>query len=122
MIGRRSQLRRLCHNNSPIDLDNQPDALAALLEALASRHVDLRTIAVSGIGRRTTVILITNDDAVTREILQTHHHRFLEGDIAITSVPDEPGALAHLIRQVSHAGINLQGLTLLRWHQASRSA
>ena len=35
----------------------------------------------------------------------------------ITSVPDVPGALAHLMRAISHAGISLQGLSLLRWHQ-----
>jgi hypothetical protein len=100
-----------------IDLDNQPDALAALLESLASRHVDFRTIGVTGIGRKTTAVLITNDDAVTRQVLQAQHHRFSAGDAVITSVPDEPGALAHLIRQISQAGINLQGLSLLRWHQ-----
>jgi hypothetical protein len=100
-----------------IDLDHQPDALAGLLEALASRHVDLRTIAVTGIGRRTTAVLITNDDAVTREILRTHHVRYSAGDVVITSVPDEPGALAHVMHQIAQAGIDLQGLSLLRWHQ-----
>lgn len=100
-----------------IDLDNHPDALAVLLEALAERHVDLRTIAITGIGRRTTAVLITSDDAVTRDVLRAHHHRFSAGDIVITSVPDEPGALAHLMREISHTGINLQGLSLLRWHQ-----
>jgi hypothetical protein len=100
-----------------IDLDHQPDGLAELLEALASRHVDLRTIAVTGIGRRTTAVLITSDDAATREILRTNHYRYSAGDVVITSVPDEPGALAFVMRQISHAGIYLYGLSLLRWHQ-----
>lgn len=100
-----------------IDLANQPDALAALLEGLAAYHVDFRTIAVTGIGRRTTAVLTTNDDAVTRQVLQANHHHFSAGDVVITSVPDVPGALAHLMREISHAGISLQGLSLLRWHQ-----
>jgi hypothetical protein len=100
-----------------IDLDDHQDALADLLEALAARHVDLRTIAIAGTGRRTTVVLMTSDDAVTHEILRAGHYVFCGGEAVITSVPDEPGALAQLLRVMSHAGITVRGLSLLRWHQ-----
>ena len=100
-----------------IKLDNHPEALANLLEALAARGVDLRAIGISGIGRNTTAVMITNNDAATRAVLRVQHSRFLEGEVVITSVPDQPGALAHLVRQLADAGIGIQGVLLLRWHQ-----
>lgn len=100
-----------------IKLDSHSDALPDLLEALAARDVDLRAIGISGIGRMNTAVLITNNDVATRAILRAGHHTFLEGEVVITAVPDQPGALAELVRYLGDAGIRLQGLSLLRWHQ-----
>ncbi len=100
-----------------IDLDNRPDTLGDVLLGLAEHNVDLRTVAVTDVGRKMSAVFITNDDAATCEVLRAQHLRFTAGEIVITSVPDEPGALAHLVRQISAAGIRLHGLSLLRWHQ-----
>lgn len=100
-----------------IDLGGEPSALADLLEALAVSDIDLRDISVSGIGRRTTAVITTNNDGATHHLLRAAHYRFCEGEVVITSVPDQPGALARLIRHLSEAGVVLQGMSLLRWHQ-----
>ena len=100
-----------------IDLGSQPSALADLLEALAASDIDLRDISVTGIGRRTTAVVTTNNDGATHQLLRAAHYSFCEGEVVITSVPDQPGALARLIRHLSEAGVVLQGMSLLRWHQ-----
>jgi hypothetical protein len=41
----------------------------------------------------------------------------LRRGIVITSVPDEPGALADLAHRLACAGIGVHGIVLLRWHQ-----
>src|SRR5215472_16352649 len=100
-----------------VTVDNRPDALADLFEALAAHDVDLRAIGVGVTGQKTAAVLMTSDDAATHEALRAERQKFREGEVVITSVPDQPGALAHLIRYLAEADIKLQGLLLLRWHQ-----
>ena len=100
-----------------IDLGVRRCALADLLEALSASDIQLRAISLSGIGRRTSAVLMTNNDSATHDLLRAAHYRFSEGEVVITSVPDQPGALAGLIRHLSQDGVVLHGMSLLRWHQ-----
>ena len=100
-----------------VDLAEQPDAPAALLETLASHGIEVRSIGIGGVGTSATAVLITSNDQATHDVLGAEHYKFVEGEAVITSVPDQPGALAYLVRRLSKAGITLQGMSLLCWHQ-----
>ncbi|HEX8968179.1 MAG TPA: hypothetical protein VF937_09880 [Chloroflexota bacterium] len=100
-----------------VKLGARPDALAELLESLAAHGTELREISVSGIGRQSAAVLMTNDEHATRTVLRAAGFSFVEGEVLITSVPDEPGALASLVRYLADAEVRLQGLLLLRWYQ-----
>lgn len=100
-----------------IQLANKPGALATLLEALATGGLNLRSIGASGIGSQGTAVLVLNDAATARDILRAGKYIFAEGEALVTSAPDQPDAVAAIARRLADAGVNLQGLAILGWHQ-----
>jgi hypothetical protein len=100
-----------------VQLPNQPGELARLLEGLAARGLDLRSIGASGIASQGAAVLVLNDAEAAREVLRTGKYSFTEGEAIVTTAPDEPGAVAGIARRLADAGVNLQGLAILGWHQ-----
>ena len=100
-----------------VQLPNEPGALAHLLEALAARGLDLRSIGASGIGEHGAAVLVLNDARAARQVLRAGRYTFSEGEALVTSAPDQPGAVAGIARRLADAGVNLQGLAILGWHQ-----
>ena len=100
-----------------IQLPNEPGALATLLEALAARGLDLRSIGASGIGSQGAAVLVLNDAETARAVLREGKYIFSEAGALVTSAPDQPGAVARIARRLADAGVNLQGLAILGWHQ-----
>ena len=100
-----------------VQLANEPGALASLLEALAARGLDLRSIGASGIGDQGAAVLVLNDAQAARQVLREGKYTFTEGTALVTSAPDQPGAVAGIARRLADAGVNLQGLAILGWHQ-----
>jgi hypothetical protein len=62
-------------------------------------------------------VLVLNDAESARSILMDGRYTFVEGEVLIASAPDQPGAVASLARRLADAGVNLQGLAVLGWHQ-----
>jgi hypothetical protein len=100
-----------------VKLDNQPDALAELLQLLAARGVDLRSIGFTRVDNQAAAVFTTNHDALTCEALTEYGYAFFAGEVVITSVPDTPGAFADIAGRLAGAGIGVHGVVLLRWYQ-----
>jgi hypothetical protein len=100
-----------------VQLRSEPGALASLLEALASRGLDLRSIAASDVGSHGAAVLVLNDAATARQVLRAGKYTFVESEALVTSAPDEAGGVAGIARRLADAGVNLQGLAILGWHQ-----
>jgi hypothetical protein len=100
-----------------VKLANQPGALASLLEALAARGLDLRSIAASGINSQGAAVLVMNDAEAARQVLRDGRYAFIEAEALVVSAADEPGSVANIVRRLADAGLNLQGLAILGWHQ-----
>jgi hypothetical protein len=100
-----------------VKLENRPEALAELLQTLAARGVDLRSIGLTSIVGQSAAVFTTNNDTLTHDALAEGGWTFFEGEVVITSVPDEAGALAGVADRLACAGIGLHGIVLLRWHQ-----
>ena len=99
-----------------VQLKNQPGALAALAEELASRGVDLRAIGGGSIGDSGHVIMTTADDDTTKAILDEGGYTYVEGEAILSEVSDRPGGMAAVARELADAGVNIQGhLFLGRW-------
>src|SRR6478736_6601709 len=100
-----------------IQLPNQPGALAALLELFAARGLDLRSVSAFGQAAQGGAVVVLNDADVARAVLRGAGYPFSEAEALVTSAPDEPGAVAALARRLGDAGVNIQGLSILGWHQ-----
>jgi hypothetical protein len=100
-----------------IQLPDEPGALATLLELFAGRQLDLRSIAVTSIGRHTSAVLVLNDAGAARQVLEDGRYLFVEAEALVTSAPDQPGAVASVARRLADAGVQLHGLAILGWYQ-----
>jgi hypothetical protein len=100
-----------------VQLPDQPGALAQLLEALAAHGLDLRSVGAGAVASRGTAVLVLNDADTARAVLLAGGYTFVDGEVLVTSAPDQPGAVARLTRRLADAGVNLQGLAILGWHQ-----
>jgi hypothetical protein len=100
-----------------VKLDDRPWSFAELLEVLAERRVDLRSIGLTAIDEQSAVVFTTNNDDLAHKVLTDSGYTFVEGDVVITSIPDEPGALAHVASRLATANITVHGIVLLGWHQ-----
>ena len=103
-------------NQFVVQLQNEPGALASLSEALANRGIDVRAIGGGGLGDVGHVIMTTSDDDGTRALLESGGYTFAEGESILAEVEDRPGGMARIARELSDAGVNIQGhLFLGRW-------
>jgi hypothetical protein len=100
-----------------VKLPNEPGALADLLDLMANKGLDLRSIGASAIGPQGMAVLVLNDAVAAREILDAGEYTFIEAEALVTSAPDQNSAVAGIVRRLADAGVNLQGLAVLGWHQ-----
>jgi hypothetical protein len=99
-----------------VQVNNEPGSLAVLAEAIAAGGVDLRAIGGGGIGDSGHMIFTTSDDDTTRAILTEKGYAFAEGESLLVEVDDRPGGMARIARELSDAGVNIQGhLFIGRW-------
>ena len=92
-----------------IQLENRTGELAHLTRALASRGIDLRTIASVSAGPLASAFITTSDEDATRDVLRGLGHPFIEGDMIVADVADHPGGFADAAEKLAGAGVNILG-------------
>jgi hypothetical protein len=97
-----------------VHLPNRPGSLADLAERLADVGINIEALAAIGIDARGTVKLIVDDEASTRRLLQHHDLTFEERRVITTMLPNKPGSVAAMTRQLADAGMNIEAMYLLR--------
>jgi hypothetical protein len=61
-------------------LENRPEAFAELLQTLAARGVDLRSIGLTSIECQSAAVFTTNNDSLTHKVLAGGGWTFFEGE------------------------------------------
>jgi hypothetical protein len=56
-------------------------------------------------------------DVPSTRVLEASKSHSWEAEALVKSAPDQPGGLASMTRRLADAGINIQGLAILGWHQ-----
>ena len=92
-----------------VQLENRPGELAHLTRALAARSIDIRNIASVTAGSLASAFIATSDDDATRQVLRGLGHPFLEGDMIVADVADQPGGFADAAEKLASAGVNILG-------------
>ena len=97
-----------------VHLSNRPGSLADLAERLAGAGINIEALAAIGFDETGTVRLIVDDESTTRRVLDHHGIRFEERRVIISMIPDRPGSVASMTRQLANSGVNIDAMYLLR--------
>ena len=97
-----------------VHLPNRPGSLADLAERLADVGINIEALAAIGIDSEGTVRLIVDDETTTRRLLEHNGLLFEERRVITTTLPDRPGSVAAMTRQLADAGMNIDAMYLLR--------
>jgi len=97
-----------------VEVPNRPGELARVAEALGQRGVNLLTVAGIGAGAASPVLaLVADKEAEARVTLQDLGVSFREVELLTVKVPDRPGELGKLARQLGDAQVNIDSIYLL---------
>jgi len=88
-----------------VRLGNSPGALEGVCRLLANERVNILALMLESTGQ---LRLIVDNHTHAAAILREHHHTVTERDVIVTSLPNEPGALASVLRFVTDANVNIE--------------
>jgi len=91
-----------------VDLMNKPGELARLAEAIAQKGINITGFAGATAGGAGTVVLVTNDEAGTRNAISEKGFRAREVELVMASLGNTPGSLAAAAKKLADAGINVE--------------
>jgi hypothetical protein len=97
-----------------VHLPNRPGALADLAERLAAAGINIDALAAHSGSTTSTVRLIVDDEMTTRRLLESIGVQFEERKVLVTVLPDRPGSVAAITRQLADSGANIEAMYLLR--------
>lgn len=101
-------------NEFVVHLDNRPGALARLTEVLGEASINIEALAAWSAETEGIVRLIVDDEARARMVFADAGLRAREHHVLVTTLPDRPGELARLSRQLADARVNIDALYVLR--------
>lgn len=96
-----------------VRMENRPGRLAALTEAIAAVGVNIEALAAYALDGESVVRLIVNDAAATRRVLSDAALHHEEHTVLTSHLPDRPGELARLTRQLADSGVNIEAMYVL---------
>ena len=88
-------------------LENKPGRLAAVLSALAKEKVNVTALAVMDKSEASVLRVVTEDPARTAQLLKTLGSRYVETDVLMVELRNQPGALAHVCEVLGAEHINI---------------
>ena len=94
-----------------VRLANKPGELARLTETLHRDGVNIRTISTEP--KAEVIRLVTSDPDKTRGSLDKARLEFSERNLLVAKLPDKPGELARISRELAKAGVNIDASYML---------
>jgi hypothetical protein len=89
-------------------LVNRPGVLAHTCEALAKSKVNIVAFTLMDSAEQGVLRVVSNDEQETRAALQKLGAQFVESDVLLIDLPNRPGALARVARELAEAKINIE--------------
>ncbi|KPJ64585.1 amino acid-binding protein [candidate division KD3-62 bacterium DG_56] len=89
-------------------LENKSGRLAEVAQALAQQRINIRALSIADTIDYGVLRLIVNDPHGAREALDKAGFTATETDVIAVEMPDQPGALAKIIRLLSDQNINIE--------------
>jgi hypothetical protein len=93
-----------------VELPNKPGEFARITEAIAARGINIVTITGTTCGSTGRVAMATDNDAETRTVLGNAKVAYTESELTEAIIPNQPGALAKVVRRLADSGLNIEAL------------
>lgn len=103
-----------------IRLANRPGMLAELAHLLGQAGVNIEALAAFGYGEDGQVRLIVDNADLTRRTFRNAGISLEERDVITTILPDRPGELARMTKELAESGVNIDAMYLLNTHVDGR--
>ena len=89
-----------------VSLADKPGELAKVASAVGENGINI--LGCVGMGRSSaSVTMVTDDEEATTKVLKNMGRDFEANELLLTTLSNEPGALAKMATKLSDAGINL---------------
>lgn len=89
-------------------LENRAGQLAEIADILSENQIDMRAMSIAESADYGVLRLIVSDPEKTASILLSKEYILSMTPVLAVSVPDEPGALTHILDVLSSSGISLE--------------
>ena len=96
-----------------VSLTDKPGELAQVASAVGDEGINI--LGCVGMGRSTaSVTMVTDDEEATKGVLESMGRDFEVNELILTSLPNEPGALAGMATKLSDAGVNIKSFYIMK--------
>jgi len=96
-----------------VSLTDKPGELAQVASAVGDEGINI--LGCVGMGRSTaSVTMVTDDEEATKEVLKSMGRDFEVNELILTSLSNEPGALAGMATKLSDAGVNIKSFYIMK--------
>ena len=101
-------------------LENRQGQLAEIVDALAESGLDLRAVHIAETADYGVCRIIASDPEQAARVLLEKQFILSMTPVVAVAVPDQPGALAGLVKKVSGAGVDIEYMySMLVSHEGS---
>ena len=96
-----------------VSLTDKPGELAEVASAVGDQGINI--LGCVGMGRSTaSVTMVTDDEDATSKVLKDMGRDFESNELILTTLSNEPGALADMATKLSDAGINIISFYIMK--------
>ena len=96
-----------------VSLTDKPGELAEVASAVGERGINI--LGCVGMGRSTaSVTMVTDDEDATAKVLKEMGRDFEANELILTTLSNEPGALAEMATKLSGEGINIISFYIMK--------
>ena len=88
-----------------VRLANTPGTLGRVAELLGAERINMLALSLDPSG---ALRIVVDNPLHAAGTLREQHYQVEERDVLYTTLPNEPGALARVVKIVAEAGINLE--------------
>ena len=96
-----------------VSLADEPGELAKVASAVGDEGINI--LGCVGMGRSTaSVTMVTDDEEATAKVLKEMGSDFQANELILTTLSNEPGALAKMATKLSDSGINIISFYIMK--------
>ena len=89
-------------------IENKPGVLANVTSALSVAGIDVRALSLADTQDFGILRMIVNDTERAKEVLANIGCVTSVNNVLAAEVPDEPGAMTHILENVAETGLNIE--------------